>query len=668
MAITARRITPIAVATYHAPSTPTLTVSGGGVAGGSALLALYVPPRIPVSGGAVAGGSAQLVLHDIWLPSGGAVAGGSVPILLRVPLPVAGGAVAGGLSVVRKAIRLFAGGGGIAGGAAWFGTRQPRFFCWAGPCGIGASSAAIALLQLSASSSAATSAPLSVGGGGVSSAVSAPLRLADGGIAASSAPLSLDGQHYSAALSQAHPLTAIGGSAALSAPLALSAPAVLAAPYSAIISADGSDITRQIAECTITSSEAALFDTISLSLPDGSRWPLAAPPSEIVISLPGSTQRFMVEEFTGDGPARTIWGRTEAAVYAEPWHGVEVWNERTSAAATAAELAYEIATGIWDMDDFPLPPRWEISGTPADALAELARAAGGVLVGDDGFLTVRRRWPTRPVDMSAAAVTISRETALDISIIRDETPSYGQVTVQGWSPEIKLPKFEVEGSPVLGQPAYLRLYWPGEDHPDISNWITSGSARLVSVADETMTETVVFTNGAGSVSYPIWYLNEFEWLGKEYGDLVWLENGYSTELELSSPGHGVATVTYTTRHERWLLSGQAAETVLFGVDVADGAIAADVRLESGGAVAGEVKQALLGSVAACVVHGSALLDDSRVRYTVRATLPRTGQIQTGATAWVEDKLTGLAGFGKVRSVETRITPSRITQNVEVALC
>lgn len=513
-----------------------------------------------------------------------------------------------------------------------------------------------------------SSALLGVGAGGASSTLAAPLRIAGGGDKSAALPVSIDGAQYSAALSQAAPMSAMSGTKTVSAPLSLSNPSVLIAPYDVAIIVDGRDITREISECVIISSESALFDTITVGMPNGSAWPLDAPPAEITVTLPGMIHRFLVEEFTGDGAARSIWGRTEASLYAEPWSASGVWNERNSNAVTAAELAYDLAGSSWELNDFPLPPRWEVSGTPADALSTLAKAAGGIVMGDDDTISVRRRWPVRPVDMSTAALTISRETALELTISHDDTPSYGGVIVHGWSPDAILPRFEVEGTPQLGQSAFVRLYWQGEDHPSAENWITSGSAQKQGKIAETVTETIVFNDGAASVSYPVWELLEFSWLGRDYGDIIWLENGYSTELELSTPGHGVAQVTYRTEYERWRLSEQAAETVLFGIDVSQGAISADVRLASGGAAAGEVKEPLLGSIAACVSHGAALLDDSRIRYTVKATLPRTAHISTGTTAWVEDELTGLSGFGKTTSVETRITPARITQSLEVAVC
>lgn len=538
------------------------------------------------------------------------------------------------------------------------------------PCGIGAAVALASPLQVGISSQTALSSPCEIGGGGVASALSAPLRISGGGNQVVTSLISIDGPQFSAALAQPMPMTDMSGTMALSAPLSLANPQALIAPYSVTITADGRDITRQIEDCVMVSSESALFDTVSLTLPDGSAWPLDAPPMLIVVTLPDAVHTFMVEEFTGDGPARTIWGRPLAAIYAEPWSAAGVWNERSSAAATASALAADIAGASWAGGNFPLPPRWEVDGTPAEALQKLAAAAGGIFVAAShtAGITIRKRWPIRPVDMSAATVQITRETAIELTSNKNESPQYGSVIVQGWSPDALLPRFDVEGSPVLGESAHVRLYWPGPDHPPLTKWITSGNAQQTATVSETVTETVVFTNGAASVEWPIWELLDYDWLGRDYGAINWLAGGYSPDLSLTTPGHGVARVTYRTQYDRWLLSAQEVETVLVGVDISQGAVAANVALASGGAAAGEVKEALLGDVASCVAHGAALLDDSRVRYTVQATLPRTAHIATGATAWVEDELTGLSGFGKITSVETRITSSRITQTLEVALC
>lgn len=539
------------------------------------------------------------------------------------------------------------------------------------PCGIGVSCGLSAPLQCGLSQSAQAVSLLAIGSGGYAAALAAPLRLASGLTGPMVARLSIDGPQYRSVLSQAMPLTGAAGAGSLAAPLALANPSVLVAPYSVTILIDGRDVTDMVSECSITSSETALFDTLDLSLPDGTDWPLSNPPAEVVVQLSDETHTFMVEEFGGQGATRTIWGRPHSALYAEPWSAPSVWSNLTSAAATSAELATAMAGAAWSAPVSPLPRRYEVAGTPSAALQALAAAYGclAVFPSTSSGITVRRKWPVRPVDMATAALTITRETAIsDIDISKSDTPPYGSVTVLGYSNEIELPSFDVEGSPVLGKPAYVRLYWTRADHPNITSWITSGGAQSMGTVYETVTETLVFENGQASASHPVWNLDSYQWLGVNCGSISWQQNnGYGTGLHLASPGHGVASVTYRTCYDRWYLSGQAVTTVQFGIDMAGAAVAARVQLASGGADAGEVKQALLADTAACVAHGEALLDDSRVRSTVRTTIPRNEHLDTGATVWVEDELTNVAGFGKLTSVVTRIKPTSITQAVEVAL-
>ena len=163
----------------------------------------------------------------------------------------------------------------------------------------------------------------------------------------------------------------------------------------------------------------------------------------------------------------------------------------------------------------------------------------------------------------------------------------------------------------------------------------------------------------------MWNFIEFEWLGNDYGDINWLENGYSNSLESANSDYGVAKCTYTTTYERWQLSNQAVETVQFGITVSQGVVSAEVSLTSGGVSAGEVIVPLLGDEASCVQYGTAYLDDSRVVKNVRTTVPRLAHIDKGVVVQVEDELLGFVDFGKLKAVTTRIEAGKIVQELEV---
>jgi len=448
---------------------------------------------------------------------------------------------------------------------------------------------------------------------------------------------------------------------------------IISVAHTVQIILDGADITKYVTEATISSTESNIFDTINISIADGRNWNVDVALSEVKVVLNDATYTFLVEEFTGADNKRELWGRSLPAVYDEPWSSASVWSELNVSATTAHGLADEIiGTPVtWQVDDWPLPPKFEVSGTPIMAVQMIAQAAGGIVTAsaDSNSITVRRRWPVRSVNMTSANILLSRENAIeDVSVDKSEITAYGKVIVHGWEPEDTLPDFELEGEAILGQDAFIRLYWRGPDHPSFTKWITDGNATFVETVTEPLTEVVVFDDSSASVNKPIWSFTEFEWLGNDYGDISWLENGYSTNLESSDSPYGVAKVVYNTTYERWKLTNQAVETVQFGVEVTQGSVSAEVIFDSGGIAAGEEKVPLLGSVAACVQYGTAFLDETRISKTATTIIPRTTHLDTGTVVRVEDEVLGVSTFGKLKSVQTLITATRMTQNVQVDIC
>lgn len=509
-------------------------------------------------------------------------------------------------------------------------------------------------------------------GGGVLKDCSIVGSILDGGIVSKSSLLSVDGTQYYKSLSHTMVFNNIAGLKTVSVPFALSDALTLNPTYDAKIYLDGVDVTNIVSSCVLQSDEESIFDTVELTIPVGVDWNLDSKPERVVVTFTDSEFEYIVEEFTGEGASRTIWGRPTTALYSDPWVTGSVWNQNNTTATTARALVEEILGDvvIWEVDDWPLPPIFEISGTPIEAVQAVAQAAGGIIraAADSDYIKIRSRWPVRLVNMSVADTVISRELAIEeIHSEKNEVVNYGSVIVTGWAPDEILPGIVLEESVNIGQDAFVRLYWSGPDHPVFTNWITDGTATYLGTYTEEYTETLVFEDGVASTANPIWNLIEFNWLGTDYGDLVWLDGGYSTNVESPEFGIGVASVTYSSTYERWQLSGQVVDTVQFGVAVTQGAIAAEVILSSGGTSSGEVKIPLLGDVASCVQYGTSYLDDSSVNKTVSTTIPRQGHIEIGSTAWVEDNLLGMAAFGKIKAVEVTISSSRITQLVEVLL-
>lgn len=585
---------------------------GGAVAGGSAGTSFAL--AMTVVGGGVSGGVASIARGAILSVSGGAVAGGATNMQAMSGLD-GGGAIAGGSAPVSFAVVMPVSGGAVAGGAA------PQSF-----------ESRILPLPAPPAGWQQTDPQPAPGASGVWGVTPAPVL-----------------------------------------PAAMQLPPIYAVTDYGITLA-GVDITGQVERCTIDEGENAVFATCMLDVPVGM---LINQSDAVVVTTAGVTRQFVVEEPSAHGPVRKVWCRSSAAVLDEPHAAEQNWNGWDTPHATAGQLGITLCGTTplsWGLPDWTLPPRWELSGTPIEALQRLVSAVGGIVTSNpDGSLTARRRWPVRPPDLSAETpvAAINRDTALDISAKAEPGKGYGSVTVYGYDPATDLPDMEVEESaPVLGQPVHVRLFWRTPTPPPFSEFVTDGAAAKLSDGTQMITaEEVIFDQGKGSVRYPIKALHGFNWVGADQGNIWWLENGDSRELSTSDgPGRGIAEITYTTSYERWQLTGQTAPKCLFGVEVGQGQASAKVSYTSGGSLAPALSTPLVADTAGCIEAGTAFLDNARAVINVSADLPLTSApIVPGATVAIDDPVTGVGGMGKVVSARITLESDKTTRVVEVAL-
>jgi hypothetical protein len=524
------------------------------------------------------------------------------------------------------------------------------------------------------------SAPLAVGSVGLSGRYVVPVDFRDVVSRLVAAPLSVDGPRYSAALSQNETSFPLGDVGAWAGRLAMADVGVVNAPYDCAILLDGNDITHKVSRCVLTNRETEIFDTVTVDVEDLSLKISSGSLNRLQVLFSDVTHDFTIEEITGSGEEsglkRTLWGRPDSAVLAEPFALPAVWNPATTFAVTASGLADDMAGSVpldWQLDDWGLPPKFELNETPILALSGLIKPMGGIIDAGsvDAGLLVRRRWPVRPVNLGTAAPTveINRDVALEMTITDTAAATYGRVIVSGYTGGVAMPSYTVEGSPVSDKPVIIRLYWPGPNHPSFNSFTTDGSARLLETIEETLTETVTFADGVGHTVKPIWSLRRWTWEGHNSGTIRQQDDKYTTGLAISDPlQYGVAEVVYQTTYEKWELTDHSVETVMFGIKVLSADIAAEVVFTSGGDFLGEIKEPLLNTLAACAISGTAHLDNTKPRYTVQATIPRLRHIRTGETLRADDELLGITGYGKVTVVETTISPDRITQGIQGALC
>jgi len=538
--------------------------------------------------------------------------------------------------------------------------------------GPGSSAAVAGLLNLS-EAQAAASMPLSLFGPGSSAAVAGLLNLSEAS-AAAAIPLAIDPPAQAAACAVPVPLEVYAGAVALSMPLALADSPTITGLTDYRITLDGVDITRLVDDCTMQYDDGTMFGTVSISLPVAVTLPSVT--GRVIVTAAGLDHHYQVEDVEASGPSRTIWGRSIAAVIDAPVAVESAWDESADV-WTAAGLAALLAGSVplsWQIADWPLPPSWSLSGTPAAALQQLAAAVGAVVRSTpSGGLVVAPRFSVRPPNMPGAATVaeISRETAISFSARQEHGKKWGAITVNGYDPSADLPGLDVEESdPVHGLPVHVRARWRSSAPPTADRFITDGTAQPVGSGTEIITEQVIFEAGMGSVKHPIRELTGFYWVGRNGGSIWWLEHGDSQELEMTDPdGYGIAMISYRTAFERFRLTGQVEDVVQFGLSVSGAAVAARVALASGGPEAPQLINPLLGDTAAAIAAGTAALDAERNRWIIAADVPLTGpELVPGALVRLHDEVAGIIGTGQITGITTSINPERTTQTVEVILC
>lgn len=441
----------------------------------------------------------------------------------------------------------------------------------------------------------------------------------------------------------------------------------------------GVNITGLVEQVSMSLSESSALGSCDLTLPVGIKVDQGA---ALVVTVGGVAYHWVVDEVGGDGPTRSVWCLSAACALDEPYAAEISYNNIDTPFATAQALATALCGSVqlgWQIDDWTLPPRWQLSGTPIACLQQLVAAVGAIIQPSPaGGLIARRRWPVRPVAMAGAtpSATLNRSTALADNGISSKSTSgtgHGSITVYGYDPSADLPTLELETeSPTIGSPALVKAFWRDNDnHPAFSTFITDGTAASLGFVSAPVTdEVVVFENGTGSTRYPVTALGTVTWIGNSGGTVSRVTDGDNKQLIMSAPsGRGLAKISYTTRFERFQLTGQSAATVIFGGSVGAGQVSATVKYSSGGSVAPAVTAPLLNSTTACIAAGTAALDAGRSKATVSGSLPVAGApLQTGMAIAVTDAVSGVIGVGKLSSVTIELGSGRSVQNLEVEVC
>lgn len=454
----------------------------------------------------------------------------------------------------------------------------------------------------------------------------------------------------------------------------------LAAQFPAIpcsISIDGKPVRHRILSASVDSSQDGVHNAISVVSSDFDLFALCDPDilrgeQRIELQIGTRVLYFMIEERSGDPRQWTIWGRSLSAREDVP-HAAEFafTQDDPESASSVAEDLLSVCALDWDAPDWVLPDTFEFFGSPIEGVRQIASAIGAVARSqDDGSISVRRRYPTRPVDLPTASpdVAYSSETdVIEVGFRRITGSGYNAVRVNGYSPEVFLPDLEVEETnPIQGTDVHIRAYWAGQipaTPPTV--YVTAGS--VVKLADGTaaQAERVIFSGGVGELSYPPESVSSVSWIGANGGDVSWEKHVKTLGIPIAEPR--LAAVTYSTQFSRYRLYNHNVSELVFTMVVSPGRDASvRVRIGAGDREALAINEPLLTSAGIVVERGRAFLDDSRYdAIELDIVAPYQDAAVDGAVISLDQEDLHISGNALILAAGIEIEGPRITNRLRV---
>ncbi|MEA3272340.1 MAG: hypothetical protein U9P90_01580, partial [Patescibacteria group bacterium] len=383
---------------------------------------------------------------------------------------------------------------------------------------------------------------------------------------------------------------------------------------------DGSPISKKTTSAVIDYSQSSIHNTITITSADMNLFQISDPQtlsgqSRIEVQIDGSRViYFLLETRSGDERFFELWGRSISARDDAPYaNDSDFTLSGPQLASSIAESLPVYAAVDWETTDWVVPDEFEYSGTPIDGISKLAQAIGAVVrCQDDGSLTVRNRYPVRPVNMDAATADsdYDRQDILKLNYKFNEKSGYNAVIVTGKTTDVYSPDIEVEeSSPIVGDTVHVRVYWADKKPSTISPYVTDGTITDLGDFEETLTETLDFKEGIATVSKPIESVSTTTWIGDLGGSVAYVVN--EKDVIIADNAFRVGTVKYTTKYQRFRLTGHSVTqllAVLMYSDIPDVYVKVKTSAEDEN-LAPMISESLLSTDEAAIQRGTAELDN-----------------------------------------------------------
>jgi hypothetical protein len=442
---------------------------------------------------------------------------------------------------------------------------------------------------------------------------------------------------------------------------------------------DGVSVRRNLKSGSISFSEGSVHNSISLSLAGENVFDLCNPEtnngqSRVEIQINQRALYFLIEERSGSEDSFTIWGRSLTALEDEPYKEKTafVLGEKRMASDVAQELAGSRAL-YWECFDWLLPEDFQFVGNPTEGLQLLAHQIGAVVRSqDDGSFLMRSRFPVRPIDLSSVSpeIVCNRDTnMIELTFSENKGSGYNAVPINGKTNTTNAPMISVpaeENTLILGEPATVFVYYGDVDIPVVDVYTTDGTVSKIGTFTETVEEFVVFSEGVSTVAKYIDNLVSYSWEGLSGGNIEWNKN--QTMLSISESKYRIAKVIYTTKVQKFIITGHSVEKMqavfsYFGPND----IAVTVAIGNGDKLAGIEVREYLTSTAAAIAFGTYWLDNQYPKTTTMLRTPYLDLAVDGKTALISNERLRVSGNGKIVSSNISFSGIKVYSELEVDL-
>ena len=337
---------------------------------------------------------------------------------------------------------------------------------------------------------------------------------------------------------------------------------------------DGREL--DIISADIAADEGGYAWTCRVALSDVQEYALFKQDDPFIIRIYGEDYHFIVDSksLNRADPANitmTLNGISPSAMYDLP-RADEYTNdwEDDRTAKLIAEDALGHTISQWDLVDWTIPGyRYSVEGvSPLSVVQTLVEAAGGIVESDiDGTLVVRHEYPVSIPNYATTPPDQQYDEVNDVVQVTENFVAgkiYNRIRILDIEPSYA-DSIIFEANKDYSYKGVLKAYpGPWREHVNVRHTAPGGviilSARSPIVVEEIIYgepqadgsngpgELIEFFEGSGTVSLPIWNIENVTWLSVNLGGLAFEPGSNTFTTTDPTKQYGLAYITYKTKY------------------------------------------------------------------------------------------------------------------------